>query len=316
MAEAVLFNLATDILKLAGSITLSEIQLVRGARDELDSLKDTIETIRAVLLDAEKQQWHNNQVKLWLARLKDVLYDVQDLLDDVATEDLRRKVTPGNKMLIARLLHETLGKKKYLLVLDDMWNEVRLKWLELGDWLKGGELGSKILITTRSHMVARVTDEKSVIYDLEGLSTSESWDLFRKVVFGDGQDSIDQRLEEIGRDIVRKCAWVALAIQTIGSLLYGKKEDEWNRYRVKELPQIPEIDAVDNGIMQVLKFNYDHLSSCLKHCFAYCSLFPKDYVYNKEMVIRLWVAQGFIESHNEEDNLEEVADNYLSEFFE
>ncbi|KAI6693456.1 hypothetical protein NL676_021166 [Syzygium grande] len=98
MAEAVLFNLATDILKLAGSITLSEIQLVRGARDELDSLKDTIETVRAVLLDAEKQQWHNNQVKLWLARLKDVLYDAQDLLDDVATEDLTRKVTPGNKM--------------------------------------------------------------------------------------------------------------------------------------------------------------------------------------------------------------------------
>ncbi|KAI6693465.1 hypothetical protein NL676_021175 [Syzygium grande] len=470
MAEAVLFNLATDILKLAGSITLSEIQLVRGARDELDSLKDTIETIRAVLLDAEKQQWHNNQVKLWLARLKDVLYDVQDLLDDVATEDLRRKVTPGNKMSKAvrvffsksnqpahrrkvakeiqelrkrldrikkdrefhleehpseetmaiargkkpesskpdeqiigrkkdkenikrllfdssssdavsfvaivgkgglgktalarlvyndgeveehfdlkmwvcvsdvfdvhliikeilksancqdyenkpldqlqRLLQETLGKKKYLLVLDDMWNEVRLKWLELGDWLKGGEPGSKILITTRSHMVAKVTDEKSAIYDLQGLSTSESWDLFREVAFGDRQASVDQRLEEMGRDIVRKCAGVPLAIRTIGSLLYGKKEDQWNRYRVKELPEIPELDAIDNGIMQVLKFSYDRLPSCLKHCFAYCSLFPKDYVYDKEMMIHLWMAQGFIESLNGEDNLEDVADNYLSE---
>ncbi|XP_056169124.1 putative disease resistance protein RGA3 [Syzygium oleosum] len=470
MAEAVLFNLATDILKLAGSITFSEIQLVRGARDELDSLKETIETIRAVLLDAEKQQWHNNQVKLWLARLRDVLYDVQDLLDDVAAEDLRRKVTPGNKMSKAvgvffsksnqlahrrkvakeiqelrkrldrikkdrefrleehqreetmaiasgrkpeisapdeqiigrkkdkekikrllfdpsssdtvsfvsiigkgglgktalarlvyndgeieehfdlkmwvcvsdvfdvnliikeilksancqdyenkpldqlqRLLHETLGKKKYLLVLDDMWNEVRLKWLELGDWLKSGEPGSKILITTRSRMVAKVTDEKSAFYSLQGLSTSESWDLFREVAFGDRQASIDQRLEEMGRDIVRKCAGVPLAIRTIGSLLYGKKEDQWNRYRVKELPEIPETDAIDNGIMQVLKFSYDHLPSCLKHCFAYCSLFPKDHVYDKEMMIHLWVAQGFIESSNGEDNLEEVADNYLSE---
>ncbi|XP_039158272.1 disease resistance protein RGA2-like [Eucalyptus grandis] len=98
MAEAVLFNLATEILKLAGSNTFSEIQLVRGARDELDSLKDTVKTIRAVLLDAEKQQWHNHQVKLWLERLRDVLYDVYELLDDVATEDLRQKVMPGNKM--------------------------------------------------------------------------------------------------------------------------------------------------------------------------------------------------------------------------
>ncbi|KAI6693454.1 hypothetical protein NL676_021164 [Syzygium grande] len=91
MADAVLFNLATDILKLASSITLSEIQLVRGARCSTVLRTPSPRTIRAVLLDAEKQQWHNNQVKLWLTRLKDVLYDAQDLLDDVATEDLRRK---------------------------------------------------------------------------------------------------------------------------------------------------------------------------------------------------------------------------------
>lgn len=468
MAEAVLFNLATAILNLAGSYTFSEIQLVRGARDELDSLKDTVETIRAVLLDAEKQQWHNHQVKLWLGRLKDVLYDAHDLLDDVATEDLRRKVMPSNKMSksvrvffsksnqlahslkvgneiqklrkrldriandkkfhlvqhlseetmargkkleistpdeqiigrkkdkekikqlllyssssdtvsfvsivgkgglgktalarlvyndrevekhfdlkmwvcvsnvfdvnliikeilklanyqdhedrpldqLQRLLHETLGKKKYLLVLDDMWNEDRLKWLALGDWLKGGKWGSKILVTTRSHTVAKVTNENSAIYDLEGLTTDESWNLFREVAFGERQASVDQRLEEMGRDIVRKCAGVPLAIRTIGSLLYGKKEDQWNCYRVKELPEIPEIDAVDNGIMQVLKFSYDHLPSRLKNCFAYCSLFPKDHIYEKEMMKNLWVAQGFIELRNGEDNLEEVADNYFSE---
>ncbi|KAI6693444.1 hypothetical protein NL676_021154 [Syzygium grande] len=286
MAEAVLFSIATAILKSiateiakpGGSFASQEIQLLYGAKDELDSLKDTIETIRAVLLDAEKQQWHNNQVKLWLAGLKNVLYDVQDLFDDVATEDLRRKVTPGDKMSKA-----------------------------------GGEPGSKILITTRSHVVARVTDVKSAIYDLQGLGTSESWDLFREEAFGDRQASVDQRLEEMGRDIVRKCAGVPLAIRTVGSLLYGKKEDQWNHYRVTELPEIPELDAIDNGIMQVLKFSYDRLPSRLKHCFAYCSLFPKDYVYDKEMMIHLWVAQGFIESLNGEDNLEDVADNYLSE---
>ncbi|KAF8016434.1 hypothetical protein BT93_H1829 [Corymbia citriodora subsp. variegata] len=446
MAQAVFFNLATDILKLAGSITVLKIQLVRGGRDELDSLKDTIETIQVVLLDAEK--------------LKDVMYDVEDLLDGVATQDLRQKryaffsksnqlayrlkvanesqelrkrldqikkdrefrleenqseetmtiargkkpeISVPNEQIIGRkkhkekikqllfdssssdsvsfvsivgkgglgktalarlvyndgevekhfnlkiwvcvsdvfdvnlvikeilksvnyhdhenkplhqlqsLLHETLGKKKYLLVLDDMWNEVRLEWLELGDWLKGGKQGSKILVTTRNHIIAKATNEKSAIYDLEGLTLDDSWDLLREVAFGDRQASIDQRLEEMGRDIVRKCAGVPLAIRTIGRLLYGKKEDKWNRYRVKELPKIPGIDVVDNGIMRVLKLSYNHLLSCLKHCFAYCSLFPKDHAYKKDMMINLWVAQDFIESHNGEDNLEEVANNYLSE---
>ncbi|KAI6693447.1 hypothetical protein NL676_021157 [Syzygium grande] len=106
MAEAALFSIATAILKSiaseiakpGGSFASQEIQLLCCAKDELKSLQDIVQTIQAVLLDAEKKQWHDNQVKLWLRRLKDVLYDVQDLFDDVATENLRRKVTPGNKM--------------------------------------------------------------------------------------------------------------------------------------------------------------------------------------------------------------------------
>ncbi|XP_039171698.1 putative disease resistance protein RGA4 [Eucalyptus grandis] len=428
MAEAVLFNLATEILKLAGSITYSKSGLVCGVRDELDNLKDTVETIRDVLLDAEKKRWHSNQVENWLRKLKDVLYDVQDLLDDVATEDLRREVTPGNKiwkavriffsksnqlayrlkvaneiqelwrrldkikkdrefhsyehqreesMAIARgkkeillpdtkiigreedkkkikqllfasspsqsvsfvaivgkgeilkstnspdlenqpldrlpsLLHETLDGKKYLLVLDDLWNIDRDKWVMLGDWLEGGLQGSKILMTTRNRRVAEITSAKSVIYEPHGLSDDKSWDLFRKMAFGDGVELLDPKLEEMGRDIVKKCIGVPLAIRTIGGLLCGKNKDEWLRYKVHELPEIPEIDA-DGGIMQVLKFSYDHLPSCLKNCFAYCSLFPKDYVYEKDTMIHLWIAQGFIESCNGEDNLEKVANNYLSE---
>ncbi|XP_048133471.1 putative disease resistance protein RGA3 [Rhodamnia argentea] len=469
IATAILKSLTTEIAKPVGTFASQKVQSLLRVKDDLRSLKGTVETIQAVLLDAEKKQWHNNQVKHWLGRLKDVLYDLQDLLDDVATEDLRRKVTLGNKMskavrvffsksnqlehrlrvankiqelrktldeiekdskllnlerhpeetvaigrgkkpehpspdekIIGReedkmkikqlllssssnksvsfvaivgkgglgktalarlvyndgevkehfglkmwvcvsdvfdvnsiikeilkkanvdcqghddedlpsLLRETLRGEKYLLVLDDLWNEDRNKWLKLGDWLEGGLRGSKVLLTTRSHRVAEVTDARSVIHVLRGLSEDKPWNLFKKMAFGDGAESSDPGLEEIGRDIVKKCAGVPLAIRTVGGLLYGKTKDEWLRYKVRELPEIQEIDEADDGIMQVLKFSYDHLRSSLKHCFAYCSLFPKDYVYSKEMVIHLWVAQGFIESPNGEDNLEEVADMYLSE---
>ncbi|KAL3727188.1 hypothetical protein ACJRO7_032006 [Eucalyptus globulus] len=99
MAEAVLFSLATAILrslatemaKPGGSLASRKIQLCY-AKDELQTLDETVQTIQALLLDAERQQWHNHQINIWLKNLGDVLYDVQDLLDDVATEDLSRGV--------------------------------------------------------------------------------------------------------------------------------------------------------------------------------------------------------------------------------
>ncbi|XP_056163885.1 putative disease resistance protein RGA1, partial [Syzygium oleosum] len=142
---------------------------------------------------------------------------------------------------------------KYLLVLDDLWNEVRHKWFELGEWLEGGLPGSKILVTTRSHKVAKVMDEKSVIHVLRGLAENESWNLFRKMAFGDG---VDPALEEIGRDIVKKCTGFPLPLELLEAFCTAKK-DEWFRYKVHEFPEIPEIDEVDDGIIQVLNFSYD-----------------------------------------------------------
>uniref|UniRef100_A0A7N2L8M6 Uncharacterized protein n=1 Tax=Quercus lobata TaxID=97700 RepID=A0A7N2L8M6_QUELO len=66
-------------------------------KDEIEKLNDTVSTISDVLLDAEEQQQHNNQVKVWLNRLKDAIYDADNLLDDISTEALRREVMTQNK---------------------------------------------------------------------------------------------------------------------------------------------------------------------------------------------------------------------------
>ena len=65
-------------------------------------------------------------------------------------------------------LREKIHNKKYLLVLDDVWNEDREKWLELKDLLMGDSKGSKIIITTRSRLVAEITKTVSP-YFLKGL---------------------------------------------------------------------------------------------------------------------------------------------------
>ncbi|KAK9689278.1 hypothetical protein RND81_09G048700 [Saponaria officinalis] len=65
--------------------------------------------------------------------------------------------------------------------------------------------------------------------------------------------------------------------------------------------------------MPVLKLSYDYLPSALKQCFAYCSLFPKDYVFNNTELVRLWMAQGYVDSLDENLGMEDVADQYFLE---
>ncbi|XP_050283802.1 putative disease resistance protein RGA4 [Quercus robur] len=97
MAEGVLFEVAKGIIEKAGNLAIQEIGLLRSLKDEIEKLNDTVSTVRAVLLDAEEQQQHNNQVKVWLKRLKDAIYDADNLLDDISTEALRCEVMTQNK---------------------------------------------------------------------------------------------------------------------------------------------------------------------------------------------------------------------------
>jgi hypothetical protein len=96
MAESVLFDTAASIIKSSASLALQEIGLLRGFKDELQKLENTVSTIQAVLLDAEEQQAKNLAVKDWLGKLKSVMYEADDLLDDYSTELLWRQVMAGD----------------------------------------------------------------------------------------------------------------------------------------------------------------------------------------------------------------------------
>ncbi|KAB8867455.1 hypothetical protein FH972_026779 [Carpinus fangiana] len=98
MAE-VLFHTAEGIIQSLGSLALQEIGLLRGFKDELQQLRNTVSTIQAMLLDAEEQQAQNLAVKDWLQKLKDAMYDADDLLDDFSTQLLRRQVMARDKKM-------------------------------------------------------------------------------------------------------------------------------------------------------------------------------------------------------------------------
>jgi Leucine-rich repeat (LRR) protein len=212
-------------------------------------------------------------------------------------------------------LREKIDGKRYLLVLDDVWNENPGTWFDFEKLLVGGLRGSKVLITTRGQKVVEITRSVSQFavshYCLGGLSESNSWDLFKKFAFKDREEPIDPKLLEIGREIVQKCAQVPLAIRSISSLLYFKKsDDEWLYFKNSELYKITQ---QENDILPILKLSYDHLPPQLKQCFAFCSLFPKDSEIEVEVLIQLWIAQGFIHWSNGTKCLEDVGREYFKD---
>ncbi|XP_057978785.1 putative disease resistance protein RGA3 [Malania oleifera] len=208
-------------------------------------------------------------------------------------------------------IREKLSAKIYLLVLDDVWNENFAKWEDLRRLLMGGAGGSKILVTTRTREVASIMCKNSPSpYVLEGLGEEQSWALFGRLAFGEGEDKVDPNTIKIGKEIVQRCKGVPLAIKTLGSTMQSKTEEsEWLFIKNSEIWRSNE---VGNYILPVLKLSYHHLPTELRQCFAFCSIFPKDYEIQKEVLVQLWMAQGYLQSSVKGEHPEDIGNRYFN----
>ncbi|XP_030944231.1 putative disease resistance protein RGA3 [Quercus lobata] len=367
MADAILYGVVRKIIESLGSSTLKQIGSIWGVKDDLEKMNNTVLAIQAVLEDAE-QQVQNHQDEHWLMKLREVVFDADDLLSDFSTHVFRRKVMGGDKMakkvrvffsssnqivfslkmackikamrerlndiaynrnnfqLIQRPLEtqavtreretklamgerethsfvrkeEVIGreedkmaiigllqdsdveknvsfiaivgigglgkstlaqyiyndemvnahfelkmwvcvsdvfdvktivenmitsatKKKpesllmehlqdelriilnqkiYLLALDDVWNENKATWGKLKALLLDGKKGSKVVITTRTKLVADVTSPFSQYY-LRGLSDDQSWALLKQMAFEEGKETINSDFEVIAQGLIQ-----------------------------------------------------------------------------------------------------------------
>ena len=207
-------------------------------------------------------------------------------------------------------LRSILKERRFLIVLDDVWNEDRDKWIELENFLREGGHGSKILVTTRSHKVASTMAPGS-IHDLKGLPNKDCLSLFLRCAFIEGQHEQYPKLVQIGEQIVEKCKGVPLAVKTLGSLLYSETEvRDWISIRDNE---IWKLEQKEEGILLALRLSYNKLPSYLKQCFAYCSLYPKDFEYNDQDLIQCWMANGLLKKSNESTELEDIGEQYFKE---
>ncbi|KAK9159683.1 hypothetical protein Syun_006024 [Stephania yunnanensis] len=249
------------------------------------------------------------QLKIWISVSKD--FNVKRLLREMLEATSKIAKHESSSMdLIQRCLEEKLKGRRFLLVLDDMWIEDGFyeKWEALRIVLKCADRGSTIIVTTRNGEVANMVAATSHIQNLQVLPEDDCWDLFQRRAFVSGGVQMTQALEAIGRQIVKKCGGVPLAIKSLGGMMRLKREEnEWLAVKNNEIWNIPD---ADKKIINVLKMSFDNLPSSVKRCFSYCSIFPKGHSINKKMLIQMWMAEGFVSTL--QGNMEDIGNQYFN----
>ncbi|CAK8561099.1 unnamed protein product [Lathyrus sativus] len=214
--------------------------------------------------------------------------------------------------MVQERLKEKLTAKRFLLVLDDLWNERRDQWEALQIPFNFGAQGSKILVTTRSLKVASTT-RSSRIHQLEQLKKEHCWKLFSKHAFLDDNPLIDSDFKEIAKEIIEKCQGLPLSLKTIGSLLYRKSSLlEWEGILASKIWDLREEES---NIIPAFILSYHHLPSHLKRCFAFCALFPKKFVFENVHLVLFWMAENFLQCPHQNMSMEEVGEQYFNELF-
>jgi len=207
---------------------------------------------------------------------------------------------------ISNHLSAIINEKRFLVVLDDLWEENPLELAKLRTLLEGGKTGSKILVTTRSQKVARLMNDNGDI-KLGVLPSNDCWELFQAQAFPHGTVD-DGDKESIGREIVEKCKGVPLALASLGFLVQGRKTSQCDIWA----DDGDDGPLKDKEMLPSLKLSYYYMPYHLRPCFAYFAVFPKGCHIEKNNLIQQWIALGFIQP---EDSVETYFDELLGMSF-
>ncbi|KAK6230418.1 hypothetical protein QUC31_001936 [Theobroma cacao] len=212
-------------------------------------------------------------------------------------------------------IKNALEGKDYLIVMDDVWSAHG--WWErlLAGLPKRQGQSSAIIITTRKESVAtEMGVEKARIHQPRTLNDEESWALFCRIAFSSEKEAKQHyELEELGKDIVKKCSGLPLAIKTVGGLLKSKtlSTDVWRRIYNNFHEELATREG-ESSVMASLQLSYDELPTRLKQCLLCFSIYPEDSVISAEQLVHWWVGEGFVQGKDTRTAIE-LAFDYLSE---
>ena len=205
---------------------------------------------------------------------------------------------------------------RYFVVVDDIW-DISV-WKRIKFALPDNDVGYTIITTTR---IADVAEQAGGAYKLKPLSSNNSRKLFFRRIFGnenkDNNEEIekcpDDELAEVSDRILKKCAGVPLAIITMASLLACKARNKLEWYEVYNSVGTGMENNMDvENMRKILSFSYYELPCHLRTCLLYLSMFPEDSEIDKERLIRMWIAEGFIQWEKQGKSPFEIGEFYFN----
>ncbi|KAL5698114.1 hypothetical protein ACHQM5_029193 [Ranunculus cassubicifolius] len=199
----------------------------------------------------------------------------------------------------AQCICNALRKKKFLLLLDDVWEGLYLEAIGIPSPYTCNNI-SKVVFTTRSEKVCG-SMEASKNYKVPVLEWEQAWELFQQKV-GEGTLSYDPEIPKLAKAVAEECGGLPLALITTGRAMSNKKTPgEWNHALAMLKQYASRFEGMDK-VFSILKFSYDNLEDdTARDCFLYCSLYPEDYDIEIDEIILYWIGEGFFNEFEKYD---------------
>ncbi|KAJ0044524.1 hypothetical protein Pint_04273 [Pistacia integerrima] len=192
-----------------------------------------------------------------------------------------------------RLFERLRMKKKFLLILDDVWEKIDLDIVGIPH--DQVNCNCKILLTTRSLDVCRhMMTNKEVKMNV--LNEEAAWNLFAESA---GNVVQIEDINPLARAIARKCCGLPLAIITVGKSMRNKTMKELWMNALSELQRSAgHFGSIGKDVYQQLKWSYSTLpSKVLQWSFLHCSLYPENFSIETSELIKCWIADGLIDEN-------------------
>ncbi|XP_057981092.1 probable disease resistance protein At5g63020 [Malania oleifera] len=213
-------------------------------------------------------------------------------------EDKGRTKTKDQK---ATQIYNILKTKKYVLLLDDMWEQLDLT--NVGVPFPDDKNKSKVIFTTRSkELCSQMGADRK--FEMQCLKGKEAMTLFKSKV---GKETLSAHpdIEMLAERVAGECKGLPLALITIGRAMLGKKKPEDWEKAIQTLRKFPsKFSGMGRHVYPILKFSYDNLENeTIKLCFIYCSIFPEDYHMDKDDLIKFWIGEGYFDEIEEGEEI-------------
>nr|XP_033514818.1 putative late blight resistance protein homolog R1B-23 [Nicotiana tomentosiformis] len=207
---------------------------------------------------------------------------------------------------LAEMLRKRLIGKRYLIVLDDMW-DIKA-WEDLRLSFSNVETGRRIIVTIRLEEVDKQVKHDTNPYSLPFLTRDESLKLLQKRVFQ--KEACPPELQDVSLAVAKRCKGLPLVIILVAGIIKRKKMEEswWHEVRNALLSYLGEAEGYSFSTMQL---SYDNLPDSLKPCLLYMGMFPEDARIPVSKLISLWIAEGFVQNIESERLMEEATEGYL-----